>query len=237
MATAIELKNVNKIYGETKEVQVHALQDVDLKIEKGKFVAIVGPSGCGKSTLLNMVGALDNPSSGKIFLDGVDLSELSGADIARVRGKKIGFVFQFFNLFPTLNTLQNVELPMMISGLSGKERKEKARSLLKSVGLQDFEHHFPRQLSGGQQQRLTIARALANDPVFLLADEPTGNLDSKSSHTVLEVFNNLHRKKKATIVMITHEHDIAKYAEEIIHLHDGKVLKITKNKKRRVTKK
>jgi putative ABC transport system ATP-binding protein len=220
----IELQNVKKIY-KMDGVETHALRGVDLKIKKEEFVAIMGPSGSGKSTLLHMVGALDKPTSGKIILDGVDISTLKESELARLRGKKIGIVFQFFNLHPTLNALENIELPMIVVEKEKKERQKKALELLKAVGLEHRANHFPSQLSGGEQQRIAIARALANDPEIILADELTGNLDSKTKAEIMNFLLNLQKERKMTITIITHEPEIAQYAETVVHLVDG-VIKV-----------
>jgi putative ABC transport system ATP-binding protein len=219
----IELKNVWKTY-QMEDVEVQALRGVDLKIKKEEFTAIMGPSGSGKSTLLQMIGILDRPTSGKIFLDGVDISKLNDSELARLRGEKIGFVFQFFNLYPTLTARENIELPMLILERDKNERKIKASKLLKTVGLENRAEHLPSQLSGGERQRIAIARALANDPPLILADEPTGNLDTKAGYEIMEFLNKLQENEKVTVVMVTHEPDIAKYAERTIHLKDGKIL-------------
>ena len=219
----IELKNVWKTY-QMEDVEVQALRGVDLKIKKEEFTAIMGPSGSGKSTLLQMIGVLDRPTSGKIYLDGVDISKLNDSDLARLRGEKIGFVFQFFNLYPTLNARENIELPMLILERDKNERKIKASKLLKTVGLENRAEHLPSQLSGGERQRIAIARALANDPPLILADEPTGNLDTKTGYEIMEFLNKLQEDEKVTVVMVTHEPDIAKYAERTIHLKDGKIV-------------
>jgi putative ABC transport system ATP-binding protein len=216
----IELQNVKKIY-KMDSVETHALRGVNLKIKKEEFVAIMGPSGSGKSTLLHMVGALDKPTSGKIILDGVDVSTLKESELARLRGKKIGFVFQFFNLHPTLNALENIELPMIIIEKEKKERQKKALELIRAVGLEHRAHHFPSQLSGGEQQRVAIARALANDPEIILADELTGNLDSKTKTEIMNFLLNLQKERKMTVTVITHEPEIARYAETVVHLVDG----------------
>ena len=220
--TIIELQEVKKIY-KMDGVETPALRGVDLKIKKGEFVAIMGPSGSGKSTLLHMVGALDTPTSGKVFLDGVDISTLKESDLARLRGKKIGIVFQFFNLHPTLTALENIELPMIIIEKDKKERQERARDLIRAVGLEHRAHHFPSQMSGGEQQRIAIARALANDPEIILADELTGNLDSKTKAEIMNFLLKLQKEKKMTVTVITHEREIAQYAETIIHIVDGKI--------------
>jgi len=206
------------------EVEVQALRDADLKIKENEFVAIIGPSGSGKSTLMHMIGCLDRPSSGKIFLDGIDISKLNDSGLARLRGKKIGFIFQFFNLYPTLTAKENVELPMLILEVDRKERERRALELLEIVGLKKRIEHLPSQLSGGERQRVAIARALANDPSILLADEPTGNLDTKTGSEIMKFLNKLQKEKKLTIVMVTHELHIARYAERIIHVKDGKII-------------
>ena len=221
--TIIELKDVRKTY-HLGEVEVKALRDVDLKIKKEEFVAIMGPSGSGKSTLLHMIGCLDRPTSGKIYLDRVDISKLNDSELARLRGKKIGFVFQFFNLYPTLSARENIELPMLILESDKKEREKKSAKLLETVGLEKRAEHLPSQLSGGERQRVAISRALANDPPLLLADEPTGNLDSKTGEEIMKFLDKLQEKEKVTIVMVTHEEHIAKYAERIIRLKDGKIV-------------
>jgi len=221
--TIIELKNVWKIY-QLGETEVQALRDVDLKIKKEEFVAIMGPSGSGKSTLLHMIGVLDRPTSGKIYLDGTDISKLNDSELARLRGKKIGFVFQFFNLYPTLSARENIELPMRILKRHRDEREKKSSKLLKTVGLENRAEHLPSQLSGGERQRVAISRALANDPPLLLADEPTGNLDSKSGEEIMKFLNKLQEEEKVTVVMVTHEEHIAKHAERIIRLKDGKIV-------------
>ena len=218
----IELQNVKKIY-KMDGVETHALRGVDLQIRKKEFIAIMGPSGSGKSTLLHMVGALDKPSYGKILLDSVDISKLKESDLARLRGKKIGFIFQFFNLHPTLTALENVELPMMINGMDRVKRRKKAFKLLKSVGLDKRADHLPSQLSGGEHQRVAIARALANDPEIILADEPTGNLDTKTEAEIMEFLIRLQKEKQMTVAVITHEKEITDYAERIVHLVDGRI--------------
>lgn len=224
MKPVIELKNVSKVY-KMDEVEVTALRDVNLEIKEGEFVAVVGPSGSGKSTLLHLIGLLDKPTSGKIYLDGIETSKLNDKQLARLRGRKIGFVFQFFNLYPTLTALENVELPMMIAERNKKESEKNAMELLKKVGLEKRAYHLPSQLSGGERQRVAIARALANDPALILADEPTGNLDSKSGEEIMKIFDKLQEEEGKTIVMVTHEMNIAKYAERIIYLKDGKIIK------------
>ena len=219
----IELKNVWKIY-QMGDVEVNALKGIDLRVKKEEFVAIMGPSGSGKSTLLQMIGVLDRPTSGKIYLDGTDISKLNDSKLARLRGKKIGFVFQFFNLYPTLTAQENIELPMMILECDRNERKIKATKLLKTVGLENRANHLPSQLSGGERQRVAIARALANNPDIILADEPTGNLDSKSGSEIMEFLNRLQEDEKVTIVVVTHDLNVAKHAKRIISLKDGEII-------------
>jgi putative ABC transport system ATP-binding protein len=221
MKPVIELDNVNKTY-KMDEIEIRALNDVDLKINKKDFIAIMGPSGSGKSTLLHMVGCLDRPTSGKILLDGIDISKLNDSELARARGKKIGFVFQYFNLYPTLTAQGNVELPMTIIETDKEIRKKRALELLKSVGLEKRAKHLPSQLSGGERQRVSIARALANNPSLLLADEPTGNLDSKSGREIMELFVSL-SKEERTIVVVTHDQLIASHAESIVRIRDGRI--------------
>jgi len=223
MEPLIELNDVKKTY-ELGEVKVNVLNNVDLRINKKEFVAIMGPSGSGKSTLLHMIGCLDRPSSGSIHLDGVDISKLSDSQLARLRGSKIGFVFQSFNLYPTLNALENVELPMMIIEKDSKERKKRALELLKIVGMEKRAEHLPSQLSGGEKQRVAIARSLANNPSLILADEPTGNLDSKTGQDIMTFLAKLQKRGEKTIVMVTHEKDIAKYAERVIRMRDGEII-------------
>ncbi|MEX0692305.1 MAG: ABC transporter ATP-binding protein [Gemmatimonadales bacterium] len=201
---------------------VHALQGVDLQIRRNEFVAIMGPSGSGKSTLMNLIGCLDTPSSGEYWLNGQKVSELNDDELARIRNKEIGFVFQTFNLLPRANALHNVELPLIYAGQAAKVRRENAAAALDRVGLADRMDHRPNELSGGQRQRVAIARALVNNPSILLADEPTGNLDSQTSEEILKVFEELHTQGQ-TVVLITHEHDIAAYARRQIMLKDGRV--------------
>jgi putative ABC transport system ATP-binding protein len=224
--TVIKLRDVGKIY-QMEEVKVQALKKVDLEINKNEFLAIMGPSGSGKSTLLHMIGCLDRPSYGKIFLNGVDISKLNDSQLARLRGKEIGFVFQIFNLYPTLTALENVELPMMIVEKNKKERKERALELLKMVGMGDRANHLPSQLSGGERQRIAIARALSNDPQIILADEPTGNLDSKSGTEIMKIFVKLNESGK-TVVVITHDETIASHAKEIVKIRDGEIIRSDK---------
>ncbi len=199
---------------------VHALRGVDLQIQRNEFTAIMGPSGSGKSTLMNLIGCLDTPTSGEYWLNSQKVSELDDDELARIRNKEIGFVFQTFNLLPRASALHNVELPLIYAGVGSKERRDRAAQALERVGLGDRTHHKPNELSGGQRQRVAIARALVNEPSILLADEPTGNLDSGTSSEIMGVFKQLHGAGQ-TILLITHEHDIAAYADRQIHLLDG----------------
>lgn len=224
MSALLELEHVSKIY-KLDEVEVKALDDVNLKIEKNEFLAVTGPSGSGKSTLLHIMGCLDRPTRGRVILEGRDVSSLSDAELARIRGMKIGFIFQFFNLYPTLTALENVELPMIIVEKDKKERKKRALELLKSVGMEKRASHLPSQLSGGERQRVAIARALANNPSIILADEPTGNLDSKTGKEIINLLAKLQKEEGKTVVIVTHEPTIAKYAERIIYLTDGKIIR------------
>lgn len=202
------------------KIRVRALAGIELSITNGEFVAIMGPSGSGKSTLMHIIGCLDSPSEGEYYLDGDLVSKLSKSALAGIRNRKIGFVFQSFNLLPHLNVLKNVELPLMYSGLSPRKRKEKASQILDSVGLSDRLKHKPNELSGGQRQRVAIARAIVNDPSILLADEPTGNLDSQAGGDILEIFNDLH-KAGNTVIMVTHDRVVAERADRIIQIRDG----------------
>lgn len=227
----IEIKDVWKTYRMGK-TEVHALQGLNLEIREGEFVAIQGPSGSGKSTAMNMVGCLDVPSKGTIKLDGVDISKLSESGLSQIRGKKIGFIFQKYNLIPTLNAAENVMLPMMFQNTTYDARFKRANDLLKLVELDHRYDHVPAEMSGGQQQRVAIARSLANDPQVLLCDEPTGNLDSKTGQLVMDFLQNLNKKYKKTIVMVTHDDKLAKLADRIEHLKDGKIIKTIQNTKR-----
>jgi putative ABC transport system ATP-binding protein len=209
--------------------QIHAVSGVDVEIRKGEYVAIMGPSGSGKSTFMNLIGCLDTPSSGDYFIAGQLVSQMSDDELARVRNKEIGFVFQTFNLLPRLTALQNVELPLVYSGMAPAERLERARNALAQVDLTPRMHHKPNELSGGQRQRVAIARALVNNPSILLADEPTGNLDSATGNEIMAVFERLHQQGN-TIVLVTHEADIAMHAHRIVQLRDGKVEKDEKIK-------
>jgi putative ABC transport system ATP-binding protein len=221
MTKIIETQSISKRYVMGEEV-IDALKDVTISVNKGEYVAFMGPSGSGKSTLMNIVGCLDTPSTGKYILNGQDVSEMSENELAAVRNKEIGFVFQTFNLLPRQSALENVALPLIYAGYTKKERTEIAMKTLKGVGLDNRALHKPNELSGGQRQRVAVARALVNDPSILLADEPTGNLDTKTSYEIMDLFDQLH-KKGNTIVMVTHEDDIAQYAHRIIRLRDGVV--------------
>ncbi len=224
MKPVIELQDVWKIYIMGK-VDVVALSGMNLRINKGEFVAIMGPSGSGKSTSMNMIGCLDVPTKGKILLDGRDISKMSESGLAQIRGKKIGFIFQQFNLIGNLSAMENVMLPMMFQNIPEKHRVQKATELLTLVELGDRINHKPTELSGGQQQRVAIARSLANDPEVILADEPTGNLDSKTGENVIRFLQKLHKENKKTIVMVTHDEDLAKHAQRVEYLRDGKIIK------------
>jgi len=225
--TIIKLDNVWKIY-QMGEVKVNALRGLNLEIKKGEFVAIMGPSGSGKSTAVNMVGALDIPTRGKVYLEGHDISKLSESDLAQIRGRKIGFIFQQFNLINTLSALENVTLPMVFQGIGKEERIDRAKNILNHVGLGDRMYHRPTELSGGEQQRVAIARSLANDPEVVLADEPTGNLDSTTGETVMGFLENLNRKEGKTIIMVTHDKNVAHHADRIEFLKDGMIVKRSK---------
>jgi len=220
--TLIKTEHLTKVY-KMGEVEVHALRGVDLEIKTGEFVAIMGASGSGKTTLMNLIGCLDKPTQGTYNLDGIDVHTISEEDLAQLRNQKIGYVFQSFYLLPRTTAFENVELPLLYrTKLSHHERRELALKAMRDVSIEDRAQHFPNQLSGGQQQRVAIARAIVNEPVLLLADEPTGNLDSRTSVEVMAVFQELH-KKGITIVLVTHENDISQYAERIITFRDGKI--------------
>ncbi|MCS6928281.1 MAG: ABC transporter ATP-binding protein [Saprospiraceae bacterium] len=217
----ISIEHLNKTYLMGSE-KIEALKDICLQIDRGEYVALMGPSGSGKSTLMNLMGCLDSPTRGKYWLDGVEVSTMSDSELAEVRNKRIGFVFQTFNLLPRLTALENVALPLVYAGLPKEERLKRARATLEAVGLGDRMLHKPNELSGGQRQRVAIARALVNNPAIILADEPTGNLDSKTSHEIMLLFEQIHRAGN-TIVLVTHEADIAQCAHRIVRLRDGMI--------------
>jgi putative ABC transport system ATP-binding protein len=227
----IRVSRLTKIY-QTGEVEVRALDDVSFEIKKGEFVAIMGPSGSGKSTLMHLLGALDVPTRGEYFLDGVKIAELDDDQLAEIRNKKIGFVFQSFNLLPRTSALKNVMTPMIYGEIAKEDRKKRAEKYLKMVGLGDRLHHTPAQLSGGQKQRVAIARALAMNPSIILADEPTGNIATKQAIEIMKILDGLNQKGH-TILIITHENEIAECTKRIIRLRDGKLVKDESNKKRR----
>ena len=204
--------------------EIHAVSGVDLEIKRGEYVAIMGPSGSGKSTLMNLLGCLDTPTAGQYYINGHEVSELSDNDLARIRNKEIGFVFQTFNLLPRATSLHNVELPLIYGGMALEARTERAKEALRMVDLEDRMHHKPTELSGGQRQRVAVARALVNHPSILLADEPTGNLDSATGNEIMGLFDRLYQQGN-TIILVTHEHDIAMYAHRVIHVRDGKIEK------------
>lgn len=218
----IEVHNLIKTY-QTGDTSFNALNNVSLTVKKGEFVAIMGASGSGKSTFMNQIGCLDKPTSGKYFLDGIDVSTMSSDELAVIRNRKLGFVFQGFNLISRTTALDNVQLPMIYAGIKESERIERARAALKTVGLEKRENHLPNQMSGGQQQRVAIARAIVNDAPIILADEPTGNLDTKTSIEVMEFFVNLNEKHGKTIVLVTHEPDIAEYCKRVVKFKDGNI--------------
>lgn len=218
----IRLERVHKTY-HMGDIEVHALRGVSLEIRRGEFVAIMGPSGSGKSTMMNIIGCLDRPSRGHYFLERVDVSTVDKPGLADIRNKNVGFVFQSFNLVPRTSALENVELPMIYAGVSSGERIRRARAALAEVGLADRERSMPNQLSGGQQQRVALARALVNNPSLILADEPTGALDTRTSVEVMEIFQRLNRERNLTVILVTHEPDIAQYATRIIQFRDGRI--------------
>lgn len=230
--TVIKLKDVWKIY-QMGEVQVPALKGIDLEIEKGEFLAITGPSGSGKSTMMSLVGCLDLPSKGQIFLDGDNIAEFSESRLAQTRGQKIGFVFQQFNLIPTLSAVENVMLPLEFQNADTSIAKKRALELLNLVGLGDRVNHLPSQLSGGQMQRVAIARALSVDPEIILADEPTGNLDSKTGAFIIDFLSKIHNREGKTIIMVTHDIDLVKHAQRIVCLKDGQVERIKHDHEKR----
>ena len=220
----IKLEEVWTTY-KMEEVNINALSGINIDIREGEFVAVTGPSGSGKSTCMNMIGCLDIPSKGKIYLEDHDISKLDESKLAQIRGRKIGFIFQAFNLIPTLSALENVMLPMTFQNIPRNRRIRKAKELLIKMGLKERLDNLPGQLSGGERQRVAIARALSNDPEIILADEPTGNLDSKTGLEIMQLLTDLHKKEKRTIAMVTHDNNLTKYAERTIHIMDGKNIK------------
>jgi putative ABC transport system ATP-binding protein len=219
----IVVEDLHKVY-KMGDVDVHALRGVSITIKKGEFISVMGPSGSGKSTFMNILGCLDKPTSGRYFLEGNDISSLNKDELAEIRNKKIGFVFQNFNLLPRSTSIENVELPLIYNNIPSNKRTKLAKEALLMIGLEGREKHYPTQLSGGQQQRVAIARAIINEPSIILADEPTGNLDTITSAEIMEIFKSLNKDGK-TIIMITHEKDIAAFAEKIVVFRDGKVVK------------
>jgi putative ABC transport system ATP-binding protein len=226
--TLIKLENLSKTY-QIGETEVRALSEVSLDIHAGEFLAVMGPSGSGKSTLMNIIGCLDKPTSGKYFLEGEEISKVDKNKLAKIRNEKIGFVFQSFNLLSRTSALENAELPLLYTDISNKERAERAMAALASVGLKGREHHKSNQLSGGEQQRVAIARSLLNDPSLILADEPTGNLDTKTGSEIMDIFKRLNEEKKITLIIVTHDPDIASLAHRRLYLRDGKVLRDERN--------
>lgn len=223
MSSLIKIKNLIKTYV-TGDTSFNALDDVSLNIDNGEFVAIMGASGSGKSTFMNMLGCLDTPTSGEYFLDNINVKQLDSDQLADIRNLKLGFVFQGFNLISRTSALENVEMPMIYKGIEHQERITKAKEALKIVGLEQRENHLPNQMSGGQQQRVAIARAIVNDAPIILADEPTGNLDTKTSVEIMNFFVKLNEEKKKTIILVTHESDIAEYAKRVVKFKDGKII-------------
>jgi putative ABC transport system ATP-binding protein len=220
--TVIRIERVSKIY-HTGDITVHALRALSLSVRHGEFVAIMGPSGSGKSTLMNIIGCLDRPTKGQYFLEGVDVSTMGKAALADTRNKRVGFVFQSFNLVARTSALENVELPLLYAGVGAAERHRRSRAALAEVGLSDREKNMPNQLSGGQQQRVALARSLVNNPSIILADEPTGALDTRTSVEVMGIFQRLNQEKNLTIIVVTHEPDVARYAQRIVHFRDGRI--------------
>jgi len=223
----VAIKKLSKVY-QMGTVELHALRAIDLEIAEGKYIAIMGPSGSGKSTLLNLLGCLDRPTHGHYYLGGEDVSGLDDDALSQIRGKRIGFIFQSYNLIAQLNVIENIEVPLYYQSMGERESVERARELAELVGLRDRMKHRPTELSGGQQQRVAIARALANDPLIILADEPTGNLDSESGGEILQILSDLNRQGK-TVIVVTHDPKVAQRAEEVIHLLDGRIERIERN--------
>lgn len=222
LAAVIETLNLKKTYM-LDSLPIHALRGIDLKVEKGDLISILGPSGCGKSTLLNMLGALDKPTEGKVIIEGTDISSFNSGQLSELR-RKIGFVFQFFNLIPRYSAKKNVEMPLIIAGMKKKQRSEKSENLLVSVGLKDRINHKATALSGGERQRVAIARALANNPSYLLMDEPTGNTDSKTSQEIVDLIKTLNREDEVTTIIVTHDRQVAKQTKRILKMLDGQIV-------------
>jgi putative ABC transport system ATP-binding protein len=220
----IEIRDITKTYRMGGDIEVHALRGVSLQVNEGELLSIMGPSGSGKSTMMNVLGCLDQPTSGEYYLDGVDVKRLNDNALAEIRNRKIGFVFQTFNLLPRTTALQNVELPLVYRGISGRERRQRVTEALVTVGLGDRIHHRPNELSGGEQQRVAIARALATQPDIILADEPTGNLDSRSGAEIVAIFQRLNREMGITVAFVTHDPEIAAHTRRIVQLLDGKIV-------------
>lgn len=225
--SVIQVQHLIKKYNLGGQI-IHALNDVSFSVDRNEYLALMGPSGSGKSTLMNILGCLDSPSSGSYILNGKEVSRMDDDELANVRNKEIGFVFQTFNLLPRLTALENVALPLVYAGLAKKERRERAEEVMKMVGLQDRMEHKPNELSGGQRQRVAIARALVNDPSIILADEPTGNLDTKTSYEIMKIFQDI-QDKGNTVILVTHEEDIARHAKRIMRLRDGKLESDSRN--------
>ena len=225
MSDLVELRNVFKTYDLDGSIRVDALNDINLAIKKGEFVSVMGPSGCGKTTLLNVIGGLDRPTNGQVIVDGIDIARMSEGELARIRREKIGFIFQFFNLVPLLTALENVQVPMVFAGkLSNTDIKRRAIELLHLIGLEHRLHHRPSQMSGGEQQRVSIARALANEPSIILADEPTGNLDRDTGWKILNLIKGLNETLRQTCIIVTHDPAIAQVSERIIYMIDGRIV-------------
>ena len=224
MRPIIELRDIVKKYYVGQENELEILHGISLDVSEGEFVSIVGPSGSGKSTLMNIIGALDRPNKGSYLLDGVDIEKAGDNELSRIRNKKIGFVFQTYNLIPRMNAINNVELPLLYAGVSAGKRRDRAKELLKRVDMLDRADHFPEELSGGQKQRVAIARAMANDPAIILADEPTGALDSVTGRLVMDLFHKLNKEDGKTIVFITHSNELAKETDRIIAIKDGRIV-------------
>jgi putative ABC transport system ATP-binding protein len=222
---SVKIENVEKTY-KLGEILVPALKNTNIELKKGEFVAVMGPSGSGKTTLLNLIGALDKPTKGKIYVDGKDLTTLKEKELTKLRRRTVGYIFQFYNLIPVLSAFENVELPMLIAGLPTKEREERARQLLETVGLAERGDHRPDELSGGEQQRVAIVRALANKPSVVLADEPTGDLDSKTGKEVMQALRDLSRNEGATVIVVTHDPMVANLANRIFEMRDGRIITV-----------